>query len=123
MLRRPLPLLTRLRRHRGWFALAFAVLLIKLVSSSVCLGDRAPLLAASAPAGTTVAATADEQAGELCLLGEGADCHCACAHSLTVTRTGVIAAVPAAPATARGGLAVPEHLPVFSGSLLRPPIA
>ena len=34
-----MPLLKRLRRHRGLWVLVMAVLLIKLVSGSVCVAD------------------------------------------------------------------------------------
>lgn len=123
MLSRRSPLLTRLRRHRGWFALVFAVLLVKLMSSSICLGDGLPRAIAVEHGGAAVMATASVDTGGTCLLGEGADCHCACAHSLTVTSTGIAAPIPIVPAAARTALVVRDHAPAFHGSLLRPPIA
>jgi len=80
------PLLTRLRRHRGLWVLAVAVLLIKLVAGTVCLADApdkrlvstTTVSAVSMPADTAIANVSADDASA-CLLGE-ADCHCACAH-------------------------------------------
>lgn len=117
------PLLTRLRRHRGLWVLAVAVLLLKLASSSICLGDRPAAGMAVAQAAGIAVAAADVQVDDACLLGEAGECHCACAHALTLTSGGV--SLPAAPVLARL-LAVPlaaGRIPAATGSLLRPPIA
>ncbi|KRE89108.1 hypothetical protein ASG87_06100 [Frateuria sp. Soil773] len=120
-------LLTRLRRHRGLWVLAVAVLLIKLVSGTICLGDRPAARIAAVSAVPTVAvamapADASVDAADACLLGEAGGCHCACAHS---------AALPAAlvlpVAHMDVSFASPEihsgFTPAATGSLLRPPIA
>lgn len=118
------PLLTRLRRHRGLWLLAVAVLLLKLVSSSVCLGDAPAQRLAAAQAAVGVAAwVADADAGGDCLLGEAADCHCACAHSLTVTSAGIAFVLSPQPARLEPARSAAGRLPAATGSLLRPPIA
>lgn len=114
-------LLPRLRRHRGLWAVAALVLLFKLASSAVCLGD-APALAQAVPgtAVVAVAAATVPDAGQ-CLLGE-AECHCACAHTLPVPAAAPVLAPPplpvVKPAPGADGLRVAAvELP------LRPPIA
>lgn len=121
-------LLARLRRHRGVWMLAMAVLLFKLVSGSVCLAD-APSAALTAHASTTattmIASTpvsADVAGEPACLLGETAGCHCTCAHAMPVPATtaksptgSLLAFVP--PPVSSG---IP---PTATGSPLRPPIA
>lgn len=120
--------LARLRRHRGLWALAVAVLLIKLVSGSVCLADS-PSAALTAHASTTTAAlvasvpvSTDVAGDPACLLGEAAECHCTCAHAMPV------------PAAAAGAQTAPMLAfvppPVSSGTKaaaigapLRPPVA
>lgn len=123
-------LLTRLRRHRGLWVLAVAVLLIKLVSGSICMADGsgarfASMTVAATPttllADTTVATVSTDDANS-CLLGEGSSCHCACAHSVTLPASTqlLIAKMEAhfAPLTLHSGFT-----PATTGSLLRPPIA
>lgn len=124
------PLLTRLRRHRGLWALAMAVLMIKLVAGTVCLTDgpgsavaARSTVAASASGVMDVAASAAaaDDVGD-CLLGEAGDCHCACAHTMPMPATAplCIARVAAhftSPAVHAGFAAA------MTGSLLRPPIA
>ncbi len=122
---RHLSLLTRLRRHRGLWVLAVAVLLIKLATSSICLSDAKGF--ASSPSGTmslSVAAPADQASPDdaTCLLGEAGDCHCACAHTMPLPATGPL---PIAKMDVHF-----EPLIIHSGfeaattaSLLRPPIA
>jgi hypothetical protein len=119
------PLLTRLRRHRGLWVFAVAVLLIKLVSSSICVAD-APASAYTAAQATVETAVADApvhaQPQQDCLLGEGGSCHCACGHTLTVPANAFMAWV--APAFAfTANPAPPGMQAAFVGSLLRPPIA
>ncbi|WP_426700685.1 hypothetical protein ACPPVV_15080 [Rhodanobacter sp. Col0626] len=125
MTRSATPLLTRLRRHRGLWALAIAVLLIKLVSSSICLADdpSARLAATQAVVGMTAdSAVAGTSGDAACLLGEAGDCHCACAHALTLTSSMLM---PLAPTAARmmSSRLSPGLVPDTTGSLLRPPIA
>jgi hypothetical protein len=123
-------LLTRLRRHRGLWVLAVAVLLIKLVSGSICVADGpsarfALTTVAFAPAtllaDAAVSPTSADDANS-CLLGEGSRCHCACAHSVTLPASTPlpIARMEArfAPLTLHSGFT-----PATTGSLLRPPIA
>lgn len=123
-------LLTRLRRHRGLWVLAVAVLLIKFASGTVCLVDGPETRFAATGASTTTVSVPMETmatvvSGEdtnTCLLGEVGGCHCACAHTvmLPATATSSIARMDARPS-----------LPVISSgfdpatprSLLRPPIA
>lgn len=123
------PLLTRLRRHRGLWVLAVFVLLVKFASGTVCLTDRpGASVAASAVAAshvdTAAAVTADDSTDDdgNCWLGEGSQCHCACAHSMTLP------ASAAAPVLALASHFLPPALssgwtPAVTGSLLRPPIA
>jgi len=126
----PLPslsLLQRLRRHRGLWLLVMAVLLIKLVSSSVCVADGGQRDGFSARAGVvatmTLQAAAPAAAGDTdCLLGEGGSCHCACAHAAGLPTSVVLAVVPAdAPTLVFSAEA--GRVPAITASLLRPPIA
>jgi hypothetical protein len=124
----PPAFLQRLRHQRGGWMLLLAALLVKLAASTVCLLDS-PRAAWAAPdtrvpAALVVAQAASDDASNdnACLLGEGAGCHCACAHA---------AALPSTPAVVTAMIALPiamSHLPrvattLASGSLLRPPIA
>ncbi|KLD63895.1 hypothetical protein [Dyella japonica] len=124
---RPLPLLHRLRRHRGLWALVVAVLLIKLVSGSVCLADGggraagAGLGDAATSVTMVVAAPAPSGDGD-CLLGEGASCHCACPHAAGLP-TSVALAVDAPDAPFLVSSVDAGRVPAIAGSLLRPPIA
>lgn len=124
---RSLPLLLRLRRHRGLWALVVAVLLIKLVSGSVCLADGGERDAspgrgyAVASAAMVVAAPVRAGDGE-CLLGEGASCHCACPHAAGLPSL-VMLTVNAPEAPFLVSSAHAGRVPAVAGSLLRPPIA
>ncbi|TAM61492.1 MAG: hypothetical protein EPN49_06775 [Rhodanobacter sp.] len=127
MIRAKPPLLTRLRRHRGLWMLAVAVLLIKLVTSSICLGDglKARLVDAKAATSALVvmdSATTDASDESACLLGEPGGCHCVCAHALTLTTnmTLFVAPVDATMESSRLSLGL---VPDTTGSLLRPPIS
>lgn len=118
-------LLTRLRRHRGLWVLAVAVLLIKLVSGTVCLGDGAAArfaVASAVPAAAMASAVDSADAADACLLGEAGGCHCACAHSVALP---VALVLPVA--RVDFSFASPEihsgFTPATPGSLLRPPIA
>lgn len=124
---RSVPLLNRLRRHRGLWALVVAVLLIKLVSGAVCLADggERDAFRAQVHASATMsveAAPVSQGADSDCLLGEGGSCHCACAHAATLPASMALAvgmpkASFAAPAIDAG------RVPDATRSLLRPPIA
>lgn len=121
-------LLTRLRRHRGLWVLAVAVLLIKLVSGSICVADGPSARFASTTATPTTlvtdtaVSTASADDANTCLLGEGSSCHCACAHSVTLPATAPLSIgsvqVRFAQLTLHSGFT-----PATTGSLLRPPIA
>src|SRR6185312_11991782 len=113
-------LLTRLRRHRGLWVLAVAVLLIKLVSGSICMADGPGARFASTTA-VAVPLPADTAVSPI-TAGEASSCHCACAHSVTLPASAPlpIARMEAhfAPLTLHSGF-----MPATTGSLLRPPIA
>ena len=120
------PLLTRLRRHRGLWMLAVAVLLIKLVTATLCLSDGPGARSAVVDSSSTISvAVVDPAVGNddsACVLGEAGGCHCVCAHSLTLPTTLALAvARPGirldAPVEALG------HIPTAPASLIRPPIA
>lgn len=88
MPRNPALSLKRLRHHRGLWALVMAALLIKLVSSSLCLTDGVRLPVSAQMATASVASVAIDSIGSTseegdCMLGEGGTCHCACAHAAT----------------------------------------
>ncbi|HEY9130680.1 MAG TPA: hypothetical protein VIM98_02895 [Dyella sp.] len=120
----PTPLLSRLRRHRGLWALAMAVLLIKLIGGSICLADApSPAIAATSQTAAMVAIVdAVSSSDDGCLLGEGAGCHCTCLHSVAMPVSATLAILPFAPR-----LDLPAVyfgiVPAAPGSLLRPPIA
>lgn len=128
MIRPRPPLLTRLRRHRGLWLLAVAVLLIKLVAGTACLADAPEkrlvstntVSAASMPADTVIATVSVDDSGT-CVLGE-ADCHCACAHTVTLPTTAPLAIARVESRfddfTIHSGFT-----PATTGSLLRPPIS
>ncbi|EIL90137.1 hypothetical protein UU7_15865 [Rhodanobacter spathiphylli B39] len=122
------PLLARLRRHRGLWTLALAVMLIKLATGTICLADGPELRSASTAAAevpalvaTMAEASAHDDASH-CVLGEAGGCHCTCAHAVTLPMTawlptGTMDARFVAPAIS------PQHMPALAGSLIRPPIA
>lgn len=122
------PLLARMRRHRGFWALALLVLLIKLTSSTLCmadgLGGRVATVAATAMSQTVATATdqAYPQDDDTCVLGEAGGCHCACAHATTLpsTATLVVDALNFRAPTSTFETTVP---PTPTPTLLRPPIA
>lgn len=121
---RSLPLLKRLRRHRGLWALVVAVLFIKLLSGSVCLGDGGERDVRASGIHAAVAMTVDATSvgdGD-CLLGEGASCHCACPHASTLP-TVVVLAIDAPDASFVTSPVDVGRVPRITGSLLRPPIA
>jgi hypothetical protein len=116
-------LFIRLRRHRGVWVLALAVLLFKVAMSTFCVldGPRVAFTADAAIA-TVAAVDATDSDGDLCVLSEGKGCHCTCAHAVAMpAHTGTILAAvlvsrvhPPLSASAS---------PAFARSPLRPPIA
>jgi hypothetical protein len=125
---RPLPsLLTRLRRHRGLWVLAVAVMLIKLTAGTICLTDGAEkrlgtaTTTISAVASVdTVKASGDDAAG--CVLGEVGGCHCTCAHTVTLPSAAVLS-VAKVEARFHSRVNSSGYTPAMTGSLIRPPIA
>lgn len=131
---RPPSLLTRLRRHRGLWVLAVAVMLIKLVAGTVCLTDGLTTKFASASTTTSITAPSvsaptvsasdtaviDDAAG--CALGEQGDCHCACAHTATLPST-LMLAIAKVDAVFDAHRIASRFTPAVPGSLIRPPIA
>lgn len=129
MVPRSLPTsLQRLRRHKGGWLLLIAALMIKIAAGTVCLLDG-PRLVESPPSsdqtltlGITQADTTSTNDDEACLLGEGGDCHCACAHAAALpVAASALAAVISLPVIVSHLPAAP--LPLVSPSPLRPPIA
>ena len=128
MFRSSPPLLARLRRHRGLWALAVAVMLIKLMTGTICLADSldqrfASVIGVDALALVdTIADASAHDDGSNCVLGEAGGCHCTCAHAATLPTTAW------SPIDAMGTHFVapagfPQHVPASAGSLIRPPIA
>lgn len=124
-------LLSRLRRHRGLWLLAVAIMMIKLTAGTICLGDGPNLRLAATAAATTspydvsldvAEPTAPVDAKGDCLLGEPGDCHCACAHSVTLP-TAALASVTAMEVRFASPVIRTGYTPAMTGSLLRPPIA
>jgi hypothetical protein len=123
MKRTDLPLLTRLRRHRGLWVLAVAVLLFKVMTTSICLADplASPAGGASTPAQlSSINAAAPDDAG--CLLGEADGCHCSCAHNMPVP-IGIAWVLPRQDMAFTPFPAALGVIPEATRSLLRPPIA
>jgi hypothetical protein len=123
-------LLARLRRHRGLWVLAMAVLMIKLVAGTLCLADAPDgRFAAGTASAATTPQLAEEMAtptsnadGDTCLLGEPGGCHCTCAHSVTLP-TAAVMTVSALPPHFDVPALPSSFTPAMTGSLLRPPIA
>lgn len=127
MSRASVPLLTRLRRYRGLWLLAFATLMIKLLSSSVCLGDGnvEPFTASQGTTTQTLATVSggsDAALDDACLLGEAGNCHCACTHALTLASQMVSPIAPMVVTMESPRLSL-GLMPDTTGSVLRPPIA
>ena len=117
-------LLVRLRRHRGVWMLALAVLLFKVAMSTFCALDGPRVAFADGSPAAPIAAVqgTDADADDYCALGEGGGCHCTCAHAVALpTHASVIAATER---PSRLHLAVPAgESPAFARSPLRPPIS
>jgi hypothetical protein len=119
-------LLARLRRHRGWWVLAVAVMLIKLTAGTICLtdgpqpGPGSATTAIVAVASTdTVEVSGDDATG--CVLGEAGGCHCACAHTVTLPSATVLSVAKMA-AGFQPPVRPSGYTPAMAGSLIRPPI-
>lgn len=123
MKRTYLPLLPRLRRSRGLWVLAVAVLLFKVITTSICFADPS---ASSVWKHTPVTqmssmkACVPDDGG--CLLGEAGDCHCTCAHNLPVPASMVWPALSEDMVFMPGATFI-GIVPNPIRSLLRPPIA
>lgn len=124
------PLLTRLRRHRGLWVVAMAVMMIKLVAGTLCLADgpeksvvaQTTITAAVANLAVDTAVSDATDVADACVLGEAGDCHCACAHTMPMPATAPLSLARIDPhfdsPAIHAGFA-----PASPGSLLRPPIA
>jgi hypothetical protein len=113
---------SRLRRHRGLWVLALCVMVIKLVSGSVCLADS-PSTSLQAHAYEIASVVPDSAPADPgCILGEAADCHCACAHTAPVPPA-ASTALTLAPSGFVPAVISPGLRPVPARSPLRPPIA
>ena len=106
-----------------------AVLMIKLASGTLCLADGSGVrLAADIPATGAIALALDSAAVDVpgvpddCLLGEGAGCHCSCAHSIALPMS-VALSVHAMPVSFHAPATSPDFVPAMTGTELRPPIA
>ena len=121
-MRRPTPrLFTHLRRHRGVWMLALAVLLFKVAMSTFCVLDGPRVAFNSDAAGATVASTVTDD-GDLCVLDEGKGCHCTCAHAVALPASSADVVVPTLVSRVHPALPVAAP-PAFARSPLRPPIA
>jgi hypothetical protein len=115
-------LFTRLRRHRGVWGLALAVLLFKFAMATFCLLDGPRVVAVSGDTPAVAALDASGTDDDACVLDGGSACHCSCAHSVAMPMSMpvMITAVPhgeiaaSAPAGLQTG---------FQPAPLRPPIA
>ncbi|HEY4293676.1 hypothetical protein [Luteibacter sp.] len=77
-------LFARLRRYRGVWVLALAVLLFKVAMSTFCVLDGPRVACGGNVAVDNVVASAAADSGgdtDYCVLGEGSRCHCACDHT------------------------------------------
>ena len=128
MYRSSTSLLTRLRRHRGLWVLAVAVMLIKLTAGTFCLtdGQGTQFASAATTIGTAVAMNVAvdnapfNNAGG-CVLGEVA-CHCVCAHTVTLP-TAALLSIARVDARFDALVTHSGFMPALTGSLIRPPIA
>lgn len=118
-------LLVRLRRHRGVWTLALAVLLFKVAMSTFCAldGPRA-VFASSAPAGSaaTIQSGTVDADDDYCALGEGGGCHCTCAHAVALPTHAPAVATTERPSRLHATVPAGES-PAFARSPLRPPIS
>ncbi|MGP1665797.1 MAG: hypothetical protein ACTS5I_07800 [Rhodanobacter sp.] len=125
MHRPALPLFVRLRRHRGLWLLAIAVLMFKLVAGTVCLGDSPEpsfVVSTTSALGLDVAVAKTLVPPPDCLFGELGDCHCTCAHSMTLPSV-ALSSVTVVLIQFSSPLIRQGYFPAMTGSQLRPPIA
>jgi hypothetical protein len=120
---------TRLRRCRGVWMLALAVLLFKVAMSTFCVMDGPRLSFAVETAGSTLAesdndarADAVSPDDDYCVLGEGSGCHCTCTHAVALPVDDAVV-VTAVLLSRIGAPALATVSPSFPRSPLRPPIA
>ncbi|NID14522.1 hypothetical protein [Luteibacter yeojuensis] len=119
MSRRTPHLLARLRRHRGVWVLALAVLLFKVAMSTFCVLDGPRVAFGGDVADTHALALEDD---DTCVLGEGGGCHCTCAHAVALPSHD--ASVPVMATLSHLAAPLPPLLsPSIERSPLRPPIA
>jgi hypothetical protein len=122
-MRRPTPrLFTHLRRHRGVWMLALAVLLFKVAMSTFCVLDGPRVAFSGDTAGATAVSNATLDDGDLCVLDEGKGCHCTCAHAVALPASIASVIVPSLVSRVQPALPVAAP-PAFARSPLRPPIA
>ncbi|NID03444.1 hypothetical protein HBF26_00985 [Luteibacter jiangsuensis] len=123
MSRRPPSLLVRLRRHRGVWMLALAVLLFKITMSTFCAldGPRVAFTDGSPAAPIAVQGT-NADADDYCALGEGGGCHCTCVHAVALPTHATVMAIAERPSSLRLAVTAGES-PAFARSPLRPPIS
>lgn len=124
MFRRPPSLLVRLRRHRGVWVLALAVLLFKVAMSTLCAldGPRIAFTDGSPAGAVAVVDTAVVDADDYCALGEGGGCHCTCAHAVALPAQWTTTSATELPSTLYRSVPAGES-PAFARSPLRPPIS
>lgn len=115
-------LFTRLRRHRGVWMLALAVLLFKVAMSTFCVLDGPRVVLSGDAAGATIASNATLDDDDLCVLDEGKGCHCTCAHAVALPASIAGVIVPSLVSRVHPALPVAAP-PAFARSPLRPPIA
>ncbi|MDQ0007993.1 hypothetical protein J2T07_000152 [Luteibacter jiangsuensis] len=122
-MRRTTPrLFTHLRRHRGVWMLALAVLLFKVAMSTFCVLDGPRVAFSGDAAGATAVSDTTLGDGDLCVLDEGKGCHCTCAHAVALPTSIASVIVPSLVSRVHPALPVMAP-PAFTRSPLRPPIA
>lgn len=118
-------LLTRLRRYRGVWVLALAVLLFKVAMSTFCVLDGPRVAFGGDVAVDTIvagAAVGTDDDSDYCVLGEAGGCHCTCAHAVALPSHDGTVAVMVALSPLAAPLP-PTLSPAIVRSPLRPPIA
>jgi hypothetical protein len=115
-------LFTSLRRHRGVWVLALAVLLFKVAMSTFCVLDGPRVTIGGDSAKSTVAALNATDDGDLCVLDEGKGCHCTCAHAVALPTNDTVLAI-GMPVSREHPALHEAASPRFFRSPLRPPIA
>lgn len=117
------PLLNRLRRHRGVWLLALAVMLFKVGMSTFCVLDGpGPVTRLIGDTPTATASIDNDGDGDGCVLNEGKGCHCSCSHTVAMPAT-FLPVLAVVPPTQRPVTLPAAPSPHFQRSPLRPPIA